>query len=155
LNGLNGQQPSVDQFGSPIPGNTLAAGNTPAGFATSAANTGTPVPAATPQAIGGGIAGVASKREQEGIKVYGDRTKYNEWEFVYDVTKDKSRSAAAGAVPQQQPGAAAPQQQPAAAAPQSAAQQLLQQNIQQQQQFQQQQQGQQQQPPVTLPLSPQ
>lgn len=36
----------------------------------------------------GGIAGVASKREAESIKVYNDRTKYNEWEFVYDVRQD-------------------------------------------------------------------
>jgi hypothetical protein len=40
--------------------------------------------------IGGGIAGVASKFEGAGIKVYGDRTKYNEWEFIYDVRKDPS-----------------------------------------------------------------
>ena len=40
--------------------------------------------------IGGGIAGVASKLEAEGIKVYGDRTKYNEWEFVYDPRQERS-----------------------------------------------------------------
>ncbi|MGD0014152.1 MAG: hypothetical protein ABSD56_06975 [Bryobacteraceae bacterium] len=40
--------------------------------------------------IGGGIAGVASKFEGAGIKIYGDRTKYNEWEFIYDVRKDPS-----------------------------------------------------------------
>jgi len=36
------------------------------------------------QVIGGGIAGVASKLEAYGIKVYKERNKYNEWEFVYD-----------------------------------------------------------------------
>jgi hypothetical protein len=41
------------------------------------------------QQIGGGIAGVASKLEAEGIKVYGDRTKYNEWEFVYDPRQER------------------------------------------------------------------
>lgn len=48
--------------------------------------------ASTPagQRIGGGIAGVATKLEAEGIKVYGDRTKYNEWEFVYDPRQDRS-----------------------------------------------------------------
>ncbi len=52
-------------------------------------NTGaTPQAAAAAPTIGGGIAGVASKREQEGIKVYKDKTKYNEWEFVYDISKD-------------------------------------------------------------------
>ncbi len=35
-----------------------------------------------------GIAGVASKKESEGIKTVNDHTKYNEWEFVYDSTKD-------------------------------------------------------------------
>jgi hypothetical protein len=40
------------------------------------------------QTIGAGIAGVASKFEARGIKVYNDRTKYNEWEFVYDPRKD-------------------------------------------------------------------
>jgi len=44
-------------------------------------------PAGGPQ-IGGGIAGVASKLEAEGIKRYEDRSKYNEWEFVYDLKKD-------------------------------------------------------------------
>ena len=41
-------------------------------------------------AIGGGIAGVASTLEAEGIKVYNDRTKYNEWEFIYDMKQDKT-----------------------------------------------------------------
>ncbi len=51
------------------------------------------------QGIGGGIAGVASTSEAEGIMVYNDHTTYNEWEFNYDYTKDKS----SGALPQQQP----------------------------------------------------
>jgi hypothetical protein len=38
--------------------------------------------------IGAGIAGVASTLEAEGIKSYNDRTKYNEWEFIYDPRKD-------------------------------------------------------------------
>jgi len=40
------------------------------------------------QTIGGGIAGVASTADQEGIKVYNDRSNYKEWEFVYDIRKD-------------------------------------------------------------------
>jgi len=40
------------------------------------------------QTIGGGIAGVASKLEAEGVKTYKDRRKYNEWEFVYDPRTD-------------------------------------------------------------------
>jgi hypothetical protein len=39
--------------------------------------------------IGGGIAGVASLSEDEGILVYNERTTYNEWEFIYDPTKEK------------------------------------------------------------------
>jgi hypothetical protein len=40
--------------------------------------------------IGGGIAGVASTADAEGIMVYGDRTNYKEWEFIYDPTKFKA-----------------------------------------------------------------
>ena len=40
--------------------------------------------------IGAGIAGVASTMEAQGIKSYNDRTKYNEWEFIYDPRKDIS-----------------------------------------------------------------
>jgi hypothetical protein len=41
-------------------------------------------------AITGGIAGVASKIEKPSIKIYGDRQQYNEWEFIYDFTKDRT-----------------------------------------------------------------
>ena len=60
---------------------------------------GTPVPAAATPTIGGGIAGIASKVEQQGIKVYKERKKYNEWEFVYDISKDPARTGGA-AIPQ-------------------------------------------------------
>lgn len=53
------------------------------------------------QAIGGGIAGVASKLEAEGIMVYNDRTKYNEWEFLYDYREDQSAAALGAAGGQQ------------------------------------------------------
>ncbi|MGE5648352.1 MAG: hypothetical protein ACM336_21445 [Acidobacteriota bacterium] len=46
--------------------------------------------------IGGGIAGVASKAEAEGIKVYRKHTKYNEWEFIYDQREDYANPALAG-----------------------------------------------------------
>jgi type II secretory pathway pseudopilin PulG len=39
--------------------------------------------------IGGGIAGVASKADREGIMVYNDHTNYKEWEFIFDPTKWK------------------------------------------------------------------
>ncbi len=72
--------------------------------------------AATPagQILGGGIAGVASTLEAEAIMVYNERTKYNEWEFIYDFRKDPLRMrqlglAAGGAV--QAPGATQPGKQ--------------------------------------------
>ena len=37
--------------------------------------------------IGGGVAGVASKYEAEGIMVINQRTKINEWEYIFDATK--------------------------------------------------------------------
>jgi hypothetical protein len=100
LNGLGmpqGQQPQptpVDSFGNPQPTNSTGA-TTQAGFGNNTNNTGTPLPQQPAgQTIGGGIAGVASKLEQEGVKVYRDRTSYNEWEFVYDITKDTARGGA-------------------------------------------------------------
>ena len=43
--------------------------------------------------MGGGIAGVASKLESDSIKIYNEREKYDEWEFVYDFSKDKKRGS--------------------------------------------------------------
>jgi len=45
------------------------------------------------QQIGGGIAGVASTVERQGIKLYNERDKYNEWEFLYDLSKDTATTA--------------------------------------------------------------
>jgi hypothetical protein len=39
--------------------------------------------------MGGGIAGVASTAESDAIMVYHDRSKYNEWEFIYDPAKER------------------------------------------------------------------
>jgi hypothetical protein len=47
------------------------------------------VPGAPGLQIGGGIAGFASTAEAPSIKLYNERQKYNEWEFIYDVKKDK------------------------------------------------------------------
>ncbi|MBZ5725372.1 MAG: hypothetical protein LAP87_10270 [Acidobacteriia bacterium] len=41
------------------------------------------------QVIGGGMAGVASTADADGIMVYNDRTNYSEWEFIFDPTKYK------------------------------------------------------------------
>jgi hypothetical protein len=54
------------------------------------------------QVIGGGIAGFASRAEAQGIKVYRERMKYNEWEFIYDIKEDLQKSIPAAL---QQPGA--------------------------------------------------
>jgi hypothetical protein len=49
------------------------------------------MPQANPgvQTIGGGIAGVATTAEGEGVKVYNDHTLYQEWEFIFDPAKQK------------------------------------------------------------------
>jgi hypothetical protein len=47
------------------------------------------------QMIGGGIAGVASTLEAEGVMVYNERTKYNEWEFLFDLRKEQAKAASA------------------------------------------------------------
>ncbi len=53
-------------------------------------------------AMGPGIVGVATKHEGIGIKVYAERTKYQEWEFVYDPKDEKAPNM--GGNQQQQPG---------------------------------------------------
>jgi hypothetical protein len=50
----------------------------------------------------GGIAGVAGTAEGKGIHVVNDHNKYKEWEFVYDVKKDKTVVGAAAVNGQQQ-----------------------------------------------------
>ncbi|MDA1313202.1 MAG: hypothetical protein O2968_07705 [Acidobacteria bacterium] len=48
-------------------------------------------------AFKGGIAGIATKKEEMGVKVYEGHQWYNEWEFVYDYRKDdRFGGAAAG-----------------------------------------------------------
>jgi type II secretory pathway pseudopilin PulG len=54
--------------------------------------------------VGGGIAGIASTAEMEGIMVYNDRTAYNEWEFIMDPTKIQR----AGATGSTGPGGSTP-----------------------------------------------
>lgn len=67
-------------------------------------------PAGT-QGLGGGIAGVASKHDAEGIKIYNDKTNYKEWEFVYDPSKELKN--AQGQIPGQIPGQGTGLQSPA------------------------------------------
>jgi hypothetical protein len=67
--------------------------------------------------MGGGIAGVASESKGPSIIVFNERKKYNEWEFIYDQSKDRGlagvqRNGGApgtpagqmGSIPGQQPG---------------------------------------------------
>jgi len=87
--GSNGMPP-----GFPQPGTTTGQGNAAADMIRNILTT--PRPGGMPtanmpgaQTIGGGIAGVATTAEGEGVKVYNDRTLYEEWEFIYDQTKQK------------------------------------------------------------------
>jgi hypothetical protein len=108
LNGLGApQQATVDQNGNPLPANNGfgGIGGAPAATglggapATPGNNTGTALAPMQGTTVGGGMAGVASKLEQDGIKSYKDRTAYNEWEFVYDMTKDPLRGGGGAAPP--------------------------------------------------------
>jgi hypothetical protein len=75
---------------------------------------GMPTGMAGAQTIGGGIAGVASQSEGEGVKVYNDHSLYAEWEFVFDPTKVKQipnpNAQGAGGTPANQLGTPAGQQ---------------------------------------------
>jgi type II secretory pathway pseudopilin PulG len=67
-------------------------------------------PLSTGQTLGGGpIVGVSSLSEKEGLKEIDGKTKYNEWQFVYDPTLDRSGSVggqpAAGGIPGAAPAA--------------------------------------------------
>jgi hypothetical protein len=77
---------------------------------------GMPTGVAGAQTIGGGIAGVASQSEGEGVKVYNDHSLYAEWEFIFDPAKQKQipnpNAQGAGGTPASQMGTPAGQQQP-------------------------------------------
>jgi hypothetical protein len=94
LNGNGPYQPAANQ-----PPATATGGF---GGSTQQGNTGVPAGQLGGTTVGGGIAGVASKLEQEGIKVYNDQSDYHKWEFVYDMSKDKTRN---GGVSPAQPNA--------------------------------------------------
>jgi hypothetical protein len=80
-----------DNGGFPIPSNPTQA--TPGGGAlgnsigTSAGGSG------AGQVLAGSFAGVASTAESPSIKIYNDHQKYNEWEFIYDYSKDVAKAA--------------------------------------------------------------
>ena len=86
--GSNGMPP-----GFPQPGTVAGQGNAAADMIRNILTTPRPngMPLTNPgaQVIGGGIAGVATTAEGEGVKVYNDRTLYQEWEFIFDSAKQK------------------------------------------------------------------
>jgi type II secretory pathway pseudopilin PulG len=45
------------------------------------------MPTTSQTAMGGGIAGVASKADDDSIMVYNDHTNYGDWEYVFDYSK--------------------------------------------------------------------
>ena len=83
INGLPGTPGSATPTNSSSPSSSTGAAGTGTTGTTPAGQT----------AVGAGLAGVASKREQEGIKTYNQRKKYNEWEFIYDIAKDPTKTA--------------------------------------------------------------
>ena len=93
-NGIN--QPNLPQggatpYGQPNPGTPNAAADLINGILTNARPGGQPAanPAPTGQQLGGGVAGVASTAEAPAIMVYNERSNYNEWEFIFDLSKQR------------------------------------------------------------------
>jgi type II secretory pathway pseudopilin PulG len=89
-------QPNIPQggatpYGQPNPGTSNAAANLINGILTNprpGGQPGNPAPGVGQQ-LGGGIAGVASTAEADAIMVYNERSKYNEWEFIFDLSKQR------------------------------------------------------------------
>ena len=54
--------------------------------------------------MGGGIAGVATRYKGPSIKIYDERQKYQEWEFVYDPRKEAAKNMPQGPTAGQNPG---------------------------------------------------
>lgn len=57
------------------------------------------VPGQGGAALGGGLVGVASKMDQEGIRIYNEKTNYKEWEFLFDAKKAMEKAGAGGRLP--------------------------------------------------------
>jgi hypothetical protein len=94
--GLYGQQP-----GAPAPGQPQQGPNPALGLIQQILTS--PRPGGAPmgmqpqgQTLGGGIAGVASKLERKGIKIYNERDAYHEWEFIYDPAQEQGQAQQAG-----------------------------------------------------------
>jgi len=104
--GMVGQAPPVPtggaQTGQPNPAlqmiQNIISNPRPGGLAGTGARQGAGVGG---QQLGGGIAGVASKKDAESIRVYNERTNYKEWEFIYDQSKEQQAAAAKQGIPGQ------------------------------------------------------
>ena len=91
------QQPNPVPFGPPGTDPSLAGGNA-ADMMRRLLTSPRPMPGTAAAAAGGGgtqigvgsIAGVASKVEKQSIKIYNERDQYNEWEFIYDFSQDRT-----------------------------------------------------------------
>ncbi len=110
------QGPSPGGFGQPgtTTGQSNAAADMIRNILTTPRPGGMPTGVAGAQTIGGGIAGVASQSEGEGVKVYNDHSLYAEWEFIFDPQKQKQipnpNAQGAGGTPASQMGTPAGQQ---------------------------------------------
>ncbi len=105
--GTRGNAPGSPFGGAPVPGRANAgagqagAGNSALGMIQQILTT--PRPGglsglggnqqAAAGGIPGGIAGVATTVEAEGIMVYNEKTKYNEWEFLYNYSEEQQNAA--------------------------------------------------------------
>jgi hypothetical protein len=63
---------------------------------TAAPGAGTSQAGGPPSALGGGLVGVATKSEMEGIRRYKDHSNYSEWEFLYDPKDAKGQGQGSG-----------------------------------------------------------
>jgi hypothetical protein len=82
---------TTDTAGTTATGTTSATSNSFGSTATSGAGLGNNA-AAGGQVLGGGpVLGVVSKMKSEGIHSFGEKTKYNEWFFIYDPSQDKGQ----------------------------------------------------------------
>jgi hypothetical protein len=90
LGGANGNPPGFPQPGQGPPGApNNAAADLIRNILTTPRPGGMPQQTMGGQTIGGGIAGVATTLEGESVKIYNDRSLYQEWEFIFDPAKVK------------------------------------------------------------------
>jgi uncharacterized membrane protein YgcG len=113
--GSQGQPVGFPQPGTTTTGQPNAAADMIRNILTTPRPGGMPTGTVGGQTIGGGIAGVASKSEGEGVKVYNDHSNYGEWEFIFDPQKVKqipnpnAQGAGANGTPANQMGTPAGQ----------------------------------------------